>query len=159
MPPFVTLVGNVNTVSPVTNKSSPALSCNSSVSPAASTSPTTDPLIVNPGCVQLTCTLLMFEFAAPLPFTTEHTCAGFLGWARTVTTYAVPGLTGVVNVKGTFPVPETAKLSPPLFCTTNPDPMRPETEPPIVRPVVPQLIKTLVTLAAAVPAAFATLQV
>ena len=33
-----------------------------------------------------------------------------------------------------FPWPETGKLSLPLFCRTSPDPIRPETEPPTVRP-------------------------
>jgi hypothetical protein len=36
--------------------------------------------------------------------------------------------------------------------------MRPETEPPIVRPVVPQLMTTFETLAVAVPVPFEMLQ-
>src|ERR1700689_4273594 len=105
MPPFVTEVGNVNVVSPVTKRSSPALFCNSRVSPGPSTKPTTAPLILKPGCVQITSTLVTLEVAVPLPLTTEHTCGGLDGCFRTVTAYAVPPLTGAENVKGTFPCP------------------------------------------------------
>src|SRR5579863_4102073 len=85
IPPSVICVGKVNTVSPVTKRSSPALSCNSTVSPVASTRPTTDPLILNPGCVQRIATLLTFEVTVPVPFTTEQTCGGLEGCVSTVT--------------------------------------------------------------------------
>src|SRR5258708_14608326 len=52
-----------------------------------------------------------------------------------------------------------ARSSPPLFCRTRPIPSRPTTLPPIESVPVEQVIWTLETLAVAVPAGLATVQV
>ena len=63
----------------------------------------------------------------------------------------VPAVMGVKNVNATFPEPVICNVSLPLFCKTSPEPIRPETEPPRVRPFVPQVTWILVILLVAVP--------
>ena len=70
--------------------------------PRTFTKPTTDPLILNPGCVHDICTLVTFVVTVPVPFTTVQTCAGFEGWVRTVTAYVAAGIKQDPNVKGRF---------------------------------------------------------
>src|SRR6516164_3527050 len=64
----------------------------------------------------------------------------------------------VAKTKGAVPVPVTVRLSPPLFCSTSPDPARPVTVPPIVNAAAAQVTCTLLTLAVAVPVPFVTVQ-
>ena len=79
MPPFVTGVGNVKLVFPVTKRSSPALSCNSAVFPVPGTSPTMEPPMVKDGCGQMICTFVMLVLSVPVPLSTVQVCAGLEG--------------------------------------------------------------------------------
>src|SRR5258708_5253442 len=103
-------------------------------------------------------TLPTLPLTVPLPLTTEQVCTGVLGCVRMVTAYVAPARRGVAKVKFTLPVPLTVRLSPPLSCNVNPVPMRPETEPPIVK-TGPQTTCIVVTLAVGVPVPLATLRV
>src|SRR5882757_5203584 len=87
-------------------------------------------------------------------------CPGLEGCVRIFTVYDTPLERAVANVKLAAPVvPEvvTVRLSPPLFCNTNPDPSSPVTVPPIVK-VLPQVTWMLETLARAFPVAGLTTQ-
>src|SRR5580700_1785228 len=64
----------------------------------------------------------------PLPFVTTQFWLGLVGWAKTVTLYAMPLGTAVANVK--VPAADTLRLSPPLSRSTRPGPVRPVTMPP-----------------------------
>src|SRR5215813_6323758 len=64
--------GRNKSTSPVTKRLSPALSCNSKVSPVPTTSPTTVPPIGNLGSEQETCTLLTLPIIVPVPLVTVH---------------------------------------------------------------------------------------
>ena len=124
--PVVTCVANVNGPFAVTVRSSPPLSCSTTVPDR----PDTDPPTVNDAAavVQDTATLVTFaEPIVPDPLATVHVCPD--GLVFTVTAYAAPVATLVANVNG--PLAVTDRSSPPLSCsTTVPD--RPETDPPTV---------------------------
>lgn len=72
----------------------------------------------------------MFDDATvPEPEVTTHVIAGELGCVRTVTEYDSPVAKDVANENAPFP--EILKLSPPLFCSTKPEPANPDTVPEI----------------------------
>src|SRR4029077_12461186 len=109
--------------------------CNTNPEPVR---PVTEPAIfaLTAAVVQATATEVTLAEAVPLPLVTTQLCDGLLGWVSTVTAYAEPTFTAVLNVK--FPVAVTDKLSPPLFCSTRPVPASPVTAPPMVTvPPVP----------------------
>jgi len=81
--------------------------------------------------VHVTWTLVTFARAVPLPFDTTQFCVGLEGCVRTVTLYALPLTIAVENVK-VVALALTDRLSPPLFCNANPEPVRPETVPPML---------------------------
>ncbi len=89
---------------------------------------------------QATATLVTFADAVPLPLATVQVCPE--GCVSTVTAYAAPLLTAVVNVKP--PLALTVKFEPPLFCST--------TLAPVARPVsVPPIVNVVGGVAAAAP--------
>src|ERR1700687_768124 len=96
-------------------------------------------------------------FAVPLPLVTVQVCAGLVGWTLTLTPYALPIGSAVLNVKG--PATGTVRLSPPLSCRVKPVPSKPTTWPPMEAVSVEHVIATFVTLALAVPAPLETVQV
>jgi hypothetical protein len=106
-----------------------------------------------------TSTFVTFAVAVPLPFVTVQVSAGLAGSVSTVTLYAPPLFTGVVNVNAPFAL--TGKLFPPLSCNTSPDPLSPLTLPPIVyvTVVVVHATATFVTFALVVPLPFVTAHV
>src|ERR1700676_4264787 len=95
--------------------------------------------------------------AVPVPLVTVRVCVGDVGWVRTVTMEGKPRATAVLKVNGLLVA--IARSSPPLFCRTRPIPSSPTTLPPMERVPVEQVIWTLETLAVAVPAGLATVQV
>ena len=72
-----------------------------------------------------------FALAVPLPLVTAQVSAGLEGCVRTVTLYVPPLGIGVLNANDVAP-DATARLFPPLSCSTSPEPERPEIVPPIV---------------------------
>ena len=123
----------VNEVAPdATEKLFPPLFCSTNPDPV---NPEIVPPIVYVVVEHATCTFVTFPFAVPLPFVTVQTCTGPEGCVSTLTLYALPGATAVENVNEVAP-DATERLFPPLFCNTNPDPVRPEIVPPIVYVVV-----------------------
>src|SRR4029077_6015262 len=150
----VTNDGNVNLTLPVptTVRLSPPLSCNTNPAPV-------NPLMVPPigkPVEQVTVTLVTLAVAVPAPLVTWQVCVGLLGCVRTVTLY-VPG-TRVGKVNCCVPVPLTGRLSRPLFCNINPEPVKPLTVP-AMENFDEQLILTLVTLAVANPEPLVMLQI
>ena len=79
--------------------------------------------------VHVTCTLVTFAVAVPLPFATVQFCAGFDGCVATVTAYALP--LAIAFGKAKFPFALTASVAP-LLASIRPVPDNPETVPPIV---------------------------
>src|SRR5215469_7715885 len=150
----VTSDANVNFTLPVpvTVRLSPPLSCNTKPEPVK---PLTVPPTANPD-EQVTVTLVTLAVAVPNPLVTTQVCVGLLGCVRTVTLYA-PG-TSVAKVNCCAPVPVTVRLSNPIFCNTNPEPVRPFTVP-AMENFVEQITVTLVTLAVAFPEPFVTAHV
>ncbi len=84
-PPLVISVGKVQVASPVTKRSSPALSCNSSVSPGAHYQTNHRSADFEARLCANHLHVATFAFAVPVPFTTEQICGGFEGCVRTVT--------------------------------------------------------------------------
>jgi hypothetical protein len=85
-----------------------------------------------------------FAVAVPVPPVTAHVCAGLVGCVWTVTLYV---LAVFLKVNETVPVPVTGSVSVVLSTSTNPEPTRFETDPPIVYapepvPVVVELLCT-----------------
>jgi hypothetical protein len=66
----------------------------------------------------------------PLALLTTQVCGGFTGCVLTVTSNFAPLATLVANVK--LPSLDSARSSPPLSCSTNPEPDRPLMVPPTV---------------------------
>src|SRR5579862_250763 len=89
--------------------------------------------------VHVTTTVVTFAVAVPLPLLIAHTCVGLDGWVSTATAYAPPLATAVLKVKVVAPA-LTERLLPPLFCSTSPLPVRPETVPPTVYVVEPPVL-------------------
>src|SRR5713226_7951711 len=81
--------------------------------------------------VQVTCTVVTFAEAVPLPLVTVQVCAGPVGCVSTVTAYFAPLAREVLNVNE--PLAEIERLSPPLSWRTSPVPDRPEIVPPMVK--------------------------
>src|SRR5271165_2920799 len=142
----VTNAAKVNFTLPVptTVRLSPPLSCNTNPAPF---NPLTVPPMGKPE-EHVTVTLVTLAVAVPVPLVTRQVCVGLLGCVRTVT-LNVPG-TSVGKVNCCVPVPVTGRLSRPLFCNTNPEPLKPLTVP-AMEYFDEQLILTFVTLAVAVP--------
>jgi hypothetical protein len=86
--------------------------------------------------VQATVTDVTFAEAVPVPLVTVQVCAGLLGCVRTVTLYAPPLAIDVTNVNFVAAA-ATVKLSPALFCKTNPVPVSPLIVPPMVKDPLP----------------------
>src|SRR4051812_33210171 len=81
----------------------------------------------------------------PASADTVQVCHGIVDWVFTVTPYAALLETGVANVN--VPSAFTERSSPPLFCSTSPEPARPVTVPPTLNDRVWQLTCTSVTSA------------
>jgi hypothetical protein len=87
--------------------------------------------------VQVIATVLTFALTVPVPAATAHVCPGLVGSVRTVTAYAPPLATAVLNTKVPFAV--TVRSSPPLSCKTTLEPVtRPVTDPPTVNGPPPE---------------------
>ncbi len=126
-PPPVTAVAKVNAPFAATGRLSPPLSCRTRPVPA---SPETVPPTVALAVEHVTVTFVTLALAVPVPFVTAHVWTGADGCVLTVTLYAPPALTAVVNEKE--PLAIMLRLLPPLSCRTKPVPASPETVPPIV---------------------------
>jgi len=91
----------------------------------------TSPPTVYPLVVQVMATLCtLVPMTEPDPDDTTQVCAGLVGCVLTVTAYEELFESAVAKVK--VPLELTVRLSAPLSCSTNPDPTKPLTLPPIV---------------------------
>ena len=101
-------------------------------------------------------TLVTLAVADPVPLVTWQVCVGLLGCVRdsNVVRARYEGREGELRV----PVPLTGRLSMPLFCNINPEPVKPLTVP-AMENFDEQLILTLVTLAVANPEPLVMLQI
>ncbi len=94
-------------------------------------SPLTVPPTVKVSAEQVTVTSVTASPAmVPPGLDMPQVCVGEEGWVSTVTRYSRPSVTAVAKVK--LPLPLMVRLSPPLFCSTSPLPVRPATVPPTV---------------------------
>ncbi len=111
--PDANLVANVNEPFALTLRSSPPLSCSTTVPASPDTDPPTEYVGV---VVQLTATLVtLAEPIVPEPFDTEHVWPD--GFVFTVTAYAAPDASDVAKVNGPFA--DTDRSSPPLSRSTT----------------------------------------
>src|SRR3569623_692867 len=104
--------------------------------------------MVNLSAVQLMTTLVTAAVPmVPMPPLTTQFCAGDDGWGSTVTAKALPLASGFAKVK-VVAFAGTVRLSPPLFCSTRPVPVRPVIVPPRGNVFVAQVMATDDTSAA-----------
>src|SRR3569623_767198 len=117
------------------------------------------PPMVNVSAAQLLTTLVTAAVPmVPMPPLTTQFWAGDAGWVSTVTAKALPLASGFANVK-LEAYAGMVRLSPPLFCTTRPVPVRPLTVPPTVKVFGTHVIATSVMPAdVTVPAPASTVQ-
>src|SRR3569623_2016460 len=113
--------------------------------------------MVNLSAVQLMTTLVTAAVPmVPMPPLTTQFCAGDDGWVSTVTAKALPLASGFAKVK-VVALAGTVRLSPALFCSTRPVPVRPVIVPPTVKVLGTHVIATSVMPAAVtVPAPAST---